>query len=464
MIGMQRRAAIYSRISSDPDGTELAVERQVNDCQALADKLGWQVVTVYRDNDVSAYSGKPRPGYLALIEQIRAGSINAVVIWHPDRLHRSTAELEPFIELCEKTDVAVQSCQSGLIDLSSPGGKMTARIVGAVARHEVDQARARMKRAHEAHAQAGKWRLGQRPFGWEMGGESLREDEADAIRSGVETILRGGTLRTVVRDWKARGLVSAQGKDFTHTAVKRILASPRIAGISIHHGKVVGRGTWPSIIDEDSHRALLTILKDPSRRTGASGGPRKYQGTGIYLCGVEGCGAVVQSYTASGNNKAYKCSRLNHLVRRQADLDEFVDEYVFARLSGPDARLILQQRPSKIDVNKLTLQREKEQALKNELIDMRMNGLIDVEQLRRGSKTAQDRIDVIDRELARARIDDPLAELLLSGEELRDAWPSIAPEVRGQIISRLCTVTILPSAKGQRGFRPEYVRIDARND
>ena len=84
-----RRAAIYTRISQDREGAGLGVERQEADCRALAERLGWTIVAVHADNDLSAYSGKPRPGYLALLADLRAGAADAVVCWHTDRLHRS---------------------------------------------------------------------------------------------------------------------------------------------------------------------------------------------------------------------------------------------------------------------------------------------------------------------------------------------------------------------------------------
>ena len=53
-----RRAALYLRISSDPDGERAGVERQRADCEALARRNGWEIVEVFEDNDVSAYSGR----------------------------------------------------------------------------------------------------------------------------------------------------------------------------------------------------------------------------------------------------------------------------------------------------------------------------------------------------------------------------------------------------------------------
>ena len=60
------KAGIYVRISSDPDGLALGVERQRRDSQDLASRKGWQVVEVYEDNDVSATRGK-RPSYQRML-------------------------------------------------------------------------------------------------------------------------------------------------------------------------------------------------------------------------------------------------------------------------------------------------------------------------------------------------------------------------------------------------------------
>jgi DNA invertase Pin-like site-specific DNA recombinase len=50
-------AAIYCRISRDPDGTELGVNRQQADCRRLCDQHDLAVVDVLVDDDTSAYSG-----------------------------------------------------------------------------------------------------------------------------------------------------------------------------------------------------------------------------------------------------------------------------------------------------------------------------------------------------------------------------------------------------------------------
>ena len=49
------RAAIYTRISTDPSGTSTATARQLEDCRALLAARGWEEAGVYEDPDISAY-------------------------------------------------------------------------------------------------------------------------------------------------------------------------------------------------------------------------------------------------------------------------------------------------------------------------------------------------------------------------------------------------------------------------
>ena len=138
---MTRRAAIYCRISRDKEGAGLGVDRQEQDCREVAARLAWEVVAVHADNDLSAYSGKPRPGYEALLADLRADVADAVICWHTDRLHRSPVELEEYIAVCDPRAVPTQTVRAGPLDLATPSGRMVARVLGAVARHESSTAR-----------------------------------------------------------------------------------------------------------------------------------------------------------------------------------------------------------------------------------------------------------------------------------------------------------------------------------
>src|SRR6188508_1522552 len=147
----QASTALYCRVSRDREGAGLAVERQETELREMAARLGLPAVIepAYSDNDMSAYSlRKPRPGYLALLADIESGRVTHLLAWHNDRLHRSPAELEDFIDVVEAHGVAIQTKHGGLIDLTTPGGRAVARILGAVARLESEIKTERIRSKH----------------------------------------------------------------------------------------------------------------------------------------------------------------------------------------------------------------------------------------------------------------------------------------------------------------------------
>lgn len=77
---------MYARISSNQDGADLGVTRQVEDCRRLAHDLGWAVAEEYVDNDLSAWGSKRRPGYERMPEDLAEGRRDGVVVYHQDRL------------------------------------------------------------------------------------------------------------------------------------------------------------------------------------------------------------------------------------------------------------------------------------------------------------------------------------------------------------------------------------------
>lgn len=212
------RCVIYVRISDDREGAGLGVKRQTSDCRNLAEQFGWEVVDVYVDNDLSAYSGQPRPEYRKLLLDLQAGKATAVLAWHTDRLHRSPTELEEYISVCDPRGVATYTVKAGLIDLSTPTGRMNARIVGAVSRFESEHKADRIKAKHAELAKDGKATGGGfRPYGYrrvydrlETPRRVIREEvipeEAEIIRECARRILAGEALAAVCRDLNRRGV------------------------------------------------------------------------------------------------------------------------------------------------------------------------------------------------------------------------------------------------------------------
>jgi site-specific DNA recombinase len=202
------RSVIYARQSLDRSGEGAAVDRQVADCQRIAHQRGWSVVETITDNDMSASTGKPRPGYQRLVSLMRSRSLDAVIVWHVDRLTRRLVDLEEVISICESTGVRLATV-TGDIDLGTDTGRMLARILASVARGEVERKGVRQRRANEQRAKAGRMGWTRRPFGYDRkdGVVVVVEEEAKALEKVAELVLvqRGVSSLTVrgVTMWHA---------------------------------------------------------------------------------------------------------------------------------------------------------------------------------------------------------------------------------------------------------------------
>lgn len=317
------RAAIYLRQSLDRNDDQLAVSRQREACQQLCAERGWQTVE-YVDNDTSASSRKPRPQYEQMLADVRAGKLDAIVCWHPDRLYRQPRDLEDIIDLANAHNVTLNTC-SGDLDLSTNMGRMVARMVGAVNRGEVERKSARQKAAGKQRAKTGAASWSVRPFGYaDLKGEKLDEHEAELIRAAYRLVIQGGSLYAIAEEWNKAGIPTPKGNRWRGSQVRSVLISPRNAGRRTYNGEDVAEASWPAIVDYDMWQAAHTVLADPSRRLTKTQG-RVHLLSGIALCGV--CGAFVRAGKAFHTKQAvYWCTARFCVSRKLADVDRWVEE------------------------------------------------------------------------------------------------------------------------------------------
>src|SRR3982074_3796743 len=98
----------------------MGVERQLEDQCALFAQLGLCLTGVYVDNDLSAFTCKPRPAYLALLAALEADRARVVTSWQTDRLHRTPKDLALYNDLGERSGIVTRSVKAGPLDLATP--------------------------------------------------------------------------------------------------------------------------------------------------------------------------------------------------------------------------------------------------------------------------------------------------------------------------------------------------------
>jgi DNA invertase Pin-like site-specific DNA recombinase len=172
--GRRRRVVIYCRISDDREGRRYGVRRQERDCRKLAEELGIDVVGVLVENDISAYSGKPRPKYDRMLTMLRNGEADGVLALTSRRLQRRYREAFDFLDLVEEKDLLVATVKGGTYDLTTADGRREARRKAVDDQHEAEEIAERVRDAKKDNLREGTYRGGPRPFGYESDGITPR--------------------------------------------------------------------------------------------------------------------------------------------------------------------------------------------------------------------------------------------------------------------------------------------------
>lgn len=136
-----RRVALYTRVSTDHQTTE----NQERELRAVAERMGWEVVEVYRDEGVSGAKARAdRPAFDRLTKDATRRRFDMVMAWSVDRLGRSLQDLVGFLSELHALGVDLFLHQQGL-DTTTPGGKAMFQMMGVFAEFERAMIRDRVK-------------------------------------------------------------------------------------------------------------------------------------------------------------------------------------------------------------------------------------------------------------------------------------------------------------------------------
>jgi site-specific DNA recombinase len=337
------RAGVYGRLSETYDAAE-SVPTQLERGTGHATRRGWQVVATFKDDGYSAFKEITRDGFGELIAAIEAGQVDVVIVRDIDRLTRNLTDWNAFEKACVRHGVRLSAYTGGDLDLSTPEGAYYGGMETLRAKRESAVKSFRVREAHERNARAGKRAGG----GWRWFGytriyvnpaeadphkrailrEDINEAEADAIRDAAVRLLEHGeSVRSIMRDWTARGIKPVAGRQWYPSTWVAMMTSPRLAGLRQWQGHKYP-AQWPAIIDADTHERLARMFADPARRKHAVRA-QAHLLSGIATCPkCGGRGLHYRNHTANGRADQYACVAGPYGCGRTAIKAELLEEYV----------------------------------------------------------------------------------------------------------------------------------------
>jgi DNA invertase Pin-like site-specific DNA recombinase len=449
--------AIYGRVSVDVDPILGTVPRQLEDGAGLCDRNGWANRVVFKDEGISAsrYSRRQRPGYEAMMEQVRSGQIRRIVVQHVDRLYRRPRELEELIELTERGAVEVISVYSGLMDLSNSDGATVARVLVAMAAKSSDDMSRRNKREREAQRSRGLTGCRVAAFGW--ADETTPDPEtAPLVVAALKAIVAGESLTGIAKTWNRAGVPQRTGtRGWDAQTVKVVLLNPRHAGRLVHKGVEIGQAAWEPIVSAELQARAAAMIHARGTDSMRASRPRRVSMlTGLVRCA--NCGfEMVRS--ASDGKAVYVCKaapnrpacghnqiqalpvdvRVVEAVWNKVDFIDLAD--VVADTSADEANAIMLELA---DLDRMALEYE-ELAMAREMSPAKHARM--VTRLEDQQKALRDR-------LGRLNSSSPLTVYAGKVGALKLAWEDLEPDKqRAIVVAAIGGVTIRNGRRG-RGF------------
>jgi len=330
-----RRCAIYTRKSTE-EGLDQAFnsrDAQRGACEAYIESQrheGWQALPALYDDGGFSGGSLERPALQQLLEDIRNGGVDVVVVYKVDRLTRSLADFAKIIEIFDAGGVSFVSVTQAFNTTNSMG-RLTLNVLLSFAQFEREVTGERIRDKIAASKKKGMWMGGLPPLGYDVSDRKLvvNETEAETVRAIFRRYCVVRSVQHLKDALDAEGIVSkvrtdrhgreTGAKPFAHGALYHLLQNPIYQGLIRHKDKTYP-GEHSPIIDEDlwsKTQETLAANRQDRRSQSSVAGPSLLAGL---LFDEEGKRLVPTHAKKGGRRYRYYAS--TSLIRRRSGAGE----------------------------------------------------------------------------------------------------------------------------------------------
>jgi site-specific DNA recombinase len=313
------RCAVYTRKSSD-EGLDQAfnsLHAQREACESYIKSQkheGWVCLPDEYDDGGISGATMDRPALRRLLEDIRAGKVEVIIVYKVDRLTRSLNDFAKIVEILDQAGASFVSVTQQFNTTTSMG-RLTLNVLLSFAQFEREVAGERIRDKIAASKRKGMWMGGSPPLGYDIKDRKLvvNEGEAQIVRHVYCRYLELGSVRLLKQQLDAEGVVSKShvslegrhwgGRPLARGALYLMLQNRIYIGEISHkdqhytgdHAPIIERGVW------DRVQQLLTTNAAERRRGARSKNPSLLVGLL-----VDGDGNRMTPTHAIKNGKRYR--------------------------------------------------------------------------------------------------------------------------------------------------------------
>jgi site-specific DNA recombinase len=284
--------AIYTRKSTseglEKEFTTLDAQRESAENYIKSQKaLGWQTLTEKYDDGGYTGADTNRPALQKLIEDIKIGKINCVVVYKVDRLSRSLLDFTRLLEFFDEYKVTFVSVTQHF-NTDSSMGRLTLNILLSFAQFEREMISERTRDKIGAARKKGKWTGGMVPLGYDIDKTThklvINEQEAKIVKKIFNTYLEVKSILITTQlineaGYTCKKFISENssrifgGKVFHKNKIHKIIMNPLYAGKVKYkgnaypgeHKEIIDEATFQKVQDQIAYNRVDRKIKHNSK-------------------------------------------------------------------------------------------------------------------------------------------------------------------------------------------------------
>lgn len=286
-----KHTALYLRVSTEAQADEgYSLAAQAEKLEAYCRMKGIAQFQRYVDGGFSG-SNLTRPAITELVEAIRNGNVERVVVYKLDRLSRSQKDTLYLIEdVFLPHGVDFVSINEN-IDTGSPYGRAMIGILSAFAQLERENIFLRTRMGMVERVKQGYWPGGGKiPFGYDYDADKgilVPNSDAETVREIYARYLEGQSTGRIAREL---------GLKYEHL-VRQILLRESNTGVIVYRGETY-RGRHEPLVDADTFARVARRLQRSDKPRAAASNKLL---TGLLVCGHCGAKMRYQKWGGAGD-------------------------------------------------------------------------------------------------------------------------------------------------------------------
>lgn len=271
------RCAVYTRKSSE-DGLDQAfnsLHAQRDACEAFVLSQigeGWILLPEVYDDGGWSGGNMERPALKRLLDDVKAGRVDTIVVYKVDRLTRSLGDFARIIEILDAAKASFVSVTQAFNTTTSMG-RLTLNVLLSFAQFEREVTGERIRDKIAASKAKGIWMGGVLPLGYDTRDRLLKINpaEAEQVRHIFRRYLALGSVHVLAHELARDGIhskrrvtrkgIKSGGGVLVRGALFHLLQNRTYLGEIVHKDQSFP-GQHPAIVDRDLFDAVQALLAD----------------------------------------------------------------------------------------------------------------------------------------------------------------------------------------------------------